>query len=178
MDARHQDVFTTADGKWLVQEAYLAHAPALRRYIRSLVRDPAAADDLAQEAFLRLAREVQIRTAPDNVPAWLFRVGANLVASRARHAAVVARTPEPRVAGDGGPRPEVVAEDAERAAMLHGALARLARDHRRALILAAEGYRGPEIAAILGRSPLATRALLCRARSRMRSQLLADGFEC
>ena len=39
------------------------------------------------------------------------------------------------------------------------------------MVLAANGYRGREIAADLGRTELATRALLCRARSRLRARL-------
>jgi hypothetical protein len=45
---------------------------------------------------------------------------------------------------------------------------------RTAVVLAAQGVGGPEIATRIGKSQLATRALLCRARRRMRPLLLAD----
>ena len=43
---------------------------------------------------------------------------------------------------------------------------------RTGLVMAAEGYTGREIALALGRSEVATRALLFRARVRMRQSLL------
>jgi DNA-directed RNA polymerase specialized sigma24 family protein len=55
------------------------------------------------------------------------------------------------------------------------ALGAVSTDDRAALILAAQGYRGTEIARHLGRTELASRALLCRARSRLGAQLTAAG---
>jgi DNA-directed RNA polymerase specialized sigma24 family protein len=51
------------------------------------------------------------------------------------------------------------------------ALARLSTDSRTALLLAAHGFSGRDIAEALGRSELATRSLICRARLRLREQL-------
>jgi DNA-directed RNA polymerase specialized sigma24 family protein len=51
------------------------------------------------------------------------------------------------------------------------ALARLPTDARTALLLAAHGFSGRDIARMLGRSELATRSLICRARLRLREQL-------
>jgi DNA-directed RNA polymerase specialized sigma24 family protein len=51
------------------------------------------------------------------------------------------------------------------------ALAGLTPDARTALMLAAHGFTGHEIAEAIGRSDLATRSLLCRARLRLREQL-------
>jgi len=42
-------------------------------------------------------------------------------------------------------------------------------DARAALLLSAHGYSGAEIALHIGRSELATRSLICRHRSRLRS---------
>ena len=53
------------------------------------------------------------------------------------------------------------------------ALGNLATDDRKAIVLAAQGYRGIEIARALGRSELASRALLCRARGRLSAHLAA-----
>ena len=51
------------------------------------------------------------------------------------------------------------------------ALATLPVDARTALMLAAHGFSGREVAAALGRSELATRSLICRARLRLREQV-------
>ena len=54
------------------------------------------------------------------------------------------------------------------------ALAELPVDDRTALMLAAHGFSGREIAAALGRSELATRSLICRARIRLRERLESE----
>jgi RNA polymerase sigma factor (sigma-70 family) len=56
----------------LFQDIFYAHYPAVRRKLIALVRDEAAAEDLAQEVFLRL-----YRNPPDDLNvmgAWLHRV--------------------------------------------------------------------------------------------------------
>ena len=42
---------------------------------------------------------------------------------------------------------------------------------RTALILASRGFSGREVAATIGKSELATRSLMCRARSKLRTEL-------
>ena len=49
------------------------------------------------------------------------------------------------------------------------ALDALDDDARTAVVMSAVGYSGLEASARLGRSPLATRALTCRARRRLRA---------
>lgn len=71
----------TADGldaRTLFEELY----DSLHRYVYRLTGDGDAADDVAQEAFVRL-----LRVAPSMPKAprpWLFRVATNLVRDRAR----------------------------------------------------------------------------------------------
>lgn len=48
---------------------------------------------------------------------------------------------------------------------------RAAADARTALLLAAHGFSGREVAEALGRTELATRSLICRARLRLREHL-------
>jgi RNA polymerase sigma factor (sigma-70 family) len=160
-----------------IEAAYTAHAAGLSRRLAVLTRDPAAAEDLTHEAFVRLAREMHAGRAPDNVPAWLHRVGSNLVASRGRHASVadrhLASLPRPEVA----PSPEAASISAEEARLVRSALGTLGRADRHALVLAAQGYGGPEIAMHIGRTEGATRTLLCRARSKMRVRLEAAGID-
>src|SRR5688572_12903966 len=71
--------------------AYRRHAPAIERQALALTRDPAAAEDVVQETFARLAAELRAGRRPDNVGAWLHRVATNLVTSRGRRMQVAAR---------------------------------------------------------------------------------------
>ena len=68
--------------------------------------------------------------------------------------------------------PEVEVLRRERDRLLHDALAGLSETDRAAVMMAAEGYRGPEIARALARTQAATRTLLCRARTRLRGSLV------
>jgi DNA-directed RNA polymerase specialized sigma24 family protein len=54
------------------------------------------------------------------------------------------------------------------------ALGALPRAGRTSILMAADGYSGREIATAVGRSELATRALLCRTRRTLRDMLRGD----
>jgi RNA polymerase sigma-70 factor (ECF subfamily) len=164
------------DANGIVETAYAASAPTLIRRVAAMTHDSAIAEDLVQEAFVRLAVEVRAGRVPDNIGAWLHRVVANLVASRGRHAAVVDRKLGDLPRPDHEPSPELASIDAEEAIAVRRALASLGSADRQALVMAAQGYRGPEIARRLGRTQGATRTLLCRARSRLRGELEAAGI--
>ena len=175
MDPTHpQDPFQT-DPTAVVEAAWAEHAAGLQAYLMSLTRDPATAEDIAQEAFLRLTREVGDGRTPDNIGGWLHRVATNVAMSRARHNQVVDRyapTLFDRGIGD-SPEDEILRSERDR--LIRDALAGLSATDRAAVVMAAEGYRGPEIARALARTQAATRTLLCRARARLRGSLaLAD----
>jgi RNA polymerase sigma-70 factor (ECF subfamily) len=163
-----------------VEQAWAAHERPLFRHLLAITRDESAAEDLTQEAFLRYTREVCEGRTPDNSGGWLFRVGANLATSRGRRSQVAERK-APELAAYETDRslersPEEVVTDRERSHRLTEALAGLRDLDREIILLAAHGYRGPEIAERLGRSQAATRTLLCRARMRLRTQLIAVGI--
>ena len=159
-----------------LEELYLAHAAALRGRLLALTRDPAIADDLTSEAFLRLATELGAGRAPNDARAWLYRVGANLVVSRARRTNVAMRAMPGLLERDVAASPEDEAIAHERDALLHDALATLDGRDRQVVVLAAQGYGSEEIAGIIGCSGPATRTRLCRARGRLRSRLEMAGL--
>jgi RNA polymerase sigma-70 factor (ECF subfamily) len=154
-----------------VMACHAEQAAGLERYVRSLVRDPDEAADICQEAFVRLLVAGRAGRLPDAPGAWLRRVAHNLVVSGHRHRQIGDRV-LPRLADDD------LATSLEEHAIRHeeneaivAALGALTADDRTAVVLAAQGYRGAEIAARLGRTELAARALLCRARGRLGAQL-------
>jgi RNA polymerase sigma factor (sigma-70 family) len=159
-----------------VEAAWAEHRASLVGRLTALTRSPDVAEDLVQDAFCRLTREVEAGRTPDDAGAWLHRVAGNLVKSRGRHLTVVDRRAGQLPRPDAPETPEAIAVAAERAAAVRGALAGLSPADRDALILAAQGYRGEEIASSIGRTPGATRTLLCRARTKMRGRLEMAGF--
>jgi len=158
----------------LVAAAYDEFQREIHAFTTHSMRDPEAAADVTQEAFVRLLREAQAGRTPDNVRAWLYRVCSNLVINRARHARVADAF---RRAWSGGEdvedSPEWAALRSERTAELRSELGRLSNDARIGLLLAANGFSGKEIAEQIGRTELATRTLLCRARIQLRERLAA-----
>lgn len=163
-----------------VAAVYDAHHAELYGYAASLVRDPAAAEDVMHEAFAKLVRESARGRWPDEPRAWLYRVCTNLAINRSRRRAAAERWHHlvgragPTDDDGGGEAAEETVIRRERHVELEQALRTLPADHRAALLLAAEGFTGREIAAILGRSEGATRNLLWRARLALKDRLEAD----
>lgn len=165
-----------ADARAAVELAFAAHAPRLRSILLGITRDPQVAEDLAQEAFVRLFVETRAGRAPDNTGGWLYRTASNLAVSRARRSIVARRFAPMLVEREPRPSPEVEAIRDERASQLHAALRELSPAERSALVWAAEGLSGGEIADRLGKSQVAVRTMICRARGRLRIRLAADGL--
>jgi RNA polymerase sigma-70 factor (ECF subfamily) len=152
---------------------YEAHRGELFAFLIRMTRDREAAEDLVQETFIRLIKQARSGHTPEAVRPWLYRVAANAAISRMRRGATWMRL-LPRLVDrreSGQPEGDFLRSEQERE--LHTALAGLAPDARAALLLAAEGFNGQEIAASIGRSEAATRTLLCRSRIRLRLALEA-----
>jgi RNA polymerase sigma-70 factor (ECF subfamily) len=161
-----------------IAEAYESYTPELRRYATARLRDSAAAEDVVQEAFVRLTVESAAGRAPHDPRAWLYRVVLNLIISGSRRAEV-ARRRSGRLALDDVEleSPEVACLATERQHALATALQAAGAAGQTSLRLAAQGYTGREIARVLGRSEGATRTLICRARSQVRRELAASYAE-
>jgi len=132
---------------------------------RILGGDRAEAEDVAQEAMLRLWK-----IAPDwrqgeaKVTTWLFRVVSNLCTDRLRKVRAVGidTIPEPE---DGAPGVEAELQQAARAQALDVALAELPERQRRAVILRhIEGLSNPEIAEIMDIRVEAVESLTARGK--------------
>ena len=158
------------DPEAFVVAAYERYRDELQGHLLKVTRDPEASADLVQEAYLKLFLEVRERTAPDNVRAWLYRVALNAAVSRGR------RLRTAQAIGDRipGPAPEEGPEDAclrrETWQAAQELLAGTRPDERRAILLAADGLDGADIARAIGRTHGATRTMLHRARARIREQ--------
>ncbi len=157
----------------IVGSAYELHRAALTRYLTGVTRDVVVAEDLVQDAFLRLTVEVSAGRVPDEIGPWLYRVGHNLAMSRGRRLTVADRKRSELAVPDQPESPELVALAVEQHREVSRVVAGLDPIQREALALAAMGYGGVEIARTIGRSHGATRTLLCRARAAARARLLA-----
>jgi RNA polymerase sigma factor (sigma-70 family) len=157
----------------VLTELYEAYRAEVLAFLIRMYRDRDTAEDLLQETFIRLIREARAGRMPDDVRPWLYRVASNAAISRGRRGATWTRL-VPRLLDRRAPvAPDSEFLRTERDAELHLALAALAPDARAALLLAAEGFDGHEIAASIGRTEGATRTLLCRSRTQLRLVLEA-----
>jgi RNA polymerase sigma-70 factor (ECF subfamily) len=137
---------------------------ALLRYVHRLTGSADLAEDIAQEALLRLLREDPAKLRSPR--AWLFRVASNLVRDNARRAATAQRP----VPIDVGPddRPDVEYERAERIARVRAALDRLAPRDREILMMRESGFPYADIAVMAGVRTESVPTLVMRALERFR----------
>jgi RNA polymerase sigma-70 factor (ECF subfamily) len=157
-----------------IASVYDQYGKDLFGYAFSLTHHVTSAEDVVHEAFARLVREVASGRSPDNARAWLYTVCTNLAFSRSRRRAIAERWQLLIGAGvqaDTAEAAETTVLRLERHSELTRAVDTLPKDHRAALLLAADGFNGREIAGILGKSEGATRNILWRARLALRDRL-------
>jgi RNA polymerase sigma-70 factor, ECF subfamily len=149
----------------------------LYRVALSLLRNPAEAEDVVQDVFVRvLQRKGELEGIVELRP-WLVRIAWNLAIDRRRRV-----RPEQMdeafaaaLVGRDVPADQALAE-AGRMRQLLGAMERLPKKEREALLLSAmEELSTAEIGAVLGRSESSVRSLLFRARAHLRERF-GDGF--
>ena len=160
--------------QWVV-DAITRHGPALQRSIRSLVRNDDEAADICQEVAVRLLVATRAGSPPDVPAAWMQRVGRNLVINAARRRATARRVDDRLHELTVIPGIDLEVLELEQQEALRFALASARDVERDVILLAAGGLPIREIADHLGRSELATRALLCRARAKVRRPLILAG---
>ena len=150
---------------------YERTARPLWAYLARVSGDPALADDLVQESFVRMLCSPTPLDGEVHAKRYLFRVATNLLRDywRRPKASSIEDVPEGVFASES-------ACGADAQMMLAPRLAQLAPRERQLLWLAhAEGYSHKEIAEIMGLRSPSIRLMLFRARRRMAHLL---GEEC
>ncbi len=160
-------------------EVYAAYRPRLFSFLARLSGQPALADDLLQETFLRLATAAPELAPNTRIGAWLFTVARNLFVSHRRWALLdVARLSEIRLwAQLRGPHltPFALASANETERRLESAIARLPLRYREVVLLITIERMSPsEVAEVLGLQPAAVRQRLARARAMLSTEVESD----
>lgn len=150
-----------------LEQAFHRHYEQLYRYLFRLTGDGDLAEDLAQEAFIRL---LENPVGDGGLKAWLFTVGTNLVRDRSR---VRGRREELLNQYDSQStqpdRPDVELERRRRIAAVRAALGQLSERDREMLLLREEGFKYSEIAEVVDVAPSSVGTLLARALKRFES---------
>lgn len=150
---------------------YTRTAGMLWAYVARATNDPAAADDLLQEAYFRLLRSTAIFESDDHRKNYLFRIATNLIRDRYRRprvdAAQLPENGESAIPADGD-----LARETQQRTDLQRALARLTVREREMVWLAyGQGSTHQEIAVALGLKRGSIKPLLFRARRKLARML-------
>jgi len=139
--------------------------PRILGFASRMLGDRAEAEDVAQDAMLRLWRVAdEWRQGEAKVSTWLYRVTANLCTDRIRRRRTVAldSVAEPP---DGQPAVVAAMADRQRLEALNAALLELPERQRQAVVLRhIEGLSNPEIAEVLGIGVEAVESLTARGK--------------
>jgi RNA polymerase sigma-70 factor (ECF subfamily) len=150
---------------------YERSARSLWAYLARTSGDPALAEDLMQESYVRFLCATRREEGEVAARRYLFQIGTNLLRDHWRRprTASIEEIPEDFFARSGG------AAQADSQMMLGPAMAQMRPRDRQLLWLAhAEGYSHREIAEVTGLGSASVRLLLFRARRKI-ARLLGDG---
>ena len=164
-------------GKW---------AGPLLRYLERMVRERATAEELVQEAFIRVHCAKERYSPEARFSTWLFRIGRNLALNELDRA----HRRMPHISTDKtadrdvhapalslvstGPNAESILETKRTVSRLDAHLVDLPERQRSALWLAAvEGYSYEEIAEVLETSAASVKSLVHRARVNLADRMAA-----
>src|ERR1700733_6847732 len=150
-----------------------AYSTLLFRVAHSVLRSRTEAEDVVQDVFIRLLEHRRSLSTVRDMRVWLIRIAWNLALDRKRR-----KRPEQldesfaqSLASATMPA-DTAMEEAQRFQSVLREIERLPRAERHVLLLCAiEELGTAEIAAVLERTESAVRALLSRARVRLRERL-------
>jgi RNA polymerase sigma-70 factor (ECF subfamily) len=149
------------------------YSALLFRVAHSILRNPAEAEDVVQDTFVRVLEHTNKLPAIRDLRVWLVRIAWNLALDRRRkirpdqldepfaQALVAGTTPA-----------DQALSDARQIAAVFVEIEKLPKHERNALLLSAvDELSITEIAAVMAKSESAIRALLFRARTHLRQRL-------
>jgi RNA polymerase sigma factor (sigma-70 family) len=140
--------------------------PPLYRYCHRLVGDPDVAEDMAQEAFVRLL-DKGVTGEPPAVRVWLFTVATHLIRDRWRVTTNRKRLLEIHPVTPGAPLdPEQETEKGQAVAGVRRALDVLDPRDRELLMMREEGFSYREMAEAVGVQATSVGTLIARAQKR------------
>ncbi len=155
-------------GTDLAVDLYERYHADIVSYLYGMVHQREWAQDLAQEAFLRVLRARQRLPEVENRRAWLYRVATNVALSALKRRGRFAWLPWRAEDGHERSAPDV-AEQVGRRSAVEVALAALQPSYRAPLLLYAQyGLSTREVAEALGLSEAAARKRIYRASEMFR----------
>jgi len=153
------------------EQLVLRHQTEAWRVAYRFTGDAAEAEDLTQDAFLKILDAAPRYRPTAAFRTYLYRVLTRLCLDHRRKKRPAFAAPFPNGVDD-APSPSQQADRAERDALIQTALNSLPADYRMAVVLRYfEGLSGVQMAETMGRSIKAVERLLARAKSALEPQL-------
>jgi RNA polymerase sigma factor (sigma-70 family) len=155
------------------RELFDRHYPAVCRQLTCLLGSRAAAEDVAQEAFIKLYQAPP--REPSNLGGWLARVATNMAYNHLRSESSRRRREagfqhQPSGAAEAGPEEALVRD--ETVAITRQVLELLPERDRVCLLLKFSGMNYADIARATGVKESSVGTLLARARARFKAEYL------
>ena len=178
LSLRH-DVSTTVTGRTearaFVEELFARHHNEIYAYLTRMLRDPELAADLTQDAFVKAYRAYESLEDPAHARAWLYQIAHRVALDELRRRRIVRFLPWTGESHGSSPSAEHLVMETRLSGELQRALNKIPERQRAALLLAeVHDLTGLELAAALGVSHVAARALLTRARESLRQALAVE----
>lgn len=158
-----------------IEELFAKHNGEIYAYLFRMMRDSELAADMTQDAFVKAYKNYDTLEKPENARAWLYQIAHRVALDEIRRRKIVRFLPWTGESRGSAPSAEHLVMDARLSGDLQRALAKIPERQRAALLLAElHDMTGLELAAALGVSHVAARALLTRARGSLRQALAAE----
>jgi len=164
------------------REIYEQFRPRILRYMERLAGE-SEAEDLAQEAFAKVANSLASFRGKSQLSTWIYRIATNTALDRLRR---MPKAPTVQLAEEDIPNesvwtgvdertPESQVYRNEMSACIRGFIATLPENYRMVLLLGEfEGLKNEEVAEILDLSQATVKIRLHRARQRLKEELAAN----
>jgi RNA polymerase sigma-70 factor (ECF subfamily) len=158
-----------------VEALFAKHEREIFAYLVRMLRDADLAADLTQDAFVKAYKNYHSLQKDENARAWLYQIAHRVALDELRRRKIVRMVPFTGESKGAAPSAEHLAMDIRLSGPLERALARIPERQRAALLLAElHDLTGLELAAAMGVSHVAARAILTRARQSLRTALAAE----
>ncbi|HEY8239213.1 MAG TPA: RNA polymerase sigma factor [Candidatus Limnocylindrales bacterium] len=158
-----------------VDNLFTKHHTEIYAYLVRMLRDSELAADLTQDAFIKAYKNYDTLEKDENARAWLYQIAHRVALDELRRRKIIRMIPWTGESHGAAPSAERIAMDLRLSGPLERALASIPERQRAALLLAElHDLTGVELAAAMGVSHVAARAILTRARESLRRALAAE----
>ena len=158
-----------------VETLFAKHQNEIFAYLMRMMRDPEVAADMTQDAFIKAYKNYASLEKPENARAWLYQIAHRVALDEIRRRKIIRFLPWTGESHGSAPSAEHLAMDSRLSGDMQRALGQIPERQRAALLLAElHDLTGVELAAALGVSHVAARALLTRARESLRQALAIE----